>query len=478
NFRQQYLYTADEIYAAGGAPGLINSLAFNVQSIDQCTAMPNYRIRLKHTEQTALTTAFEAGEYTQVWQAAEYMPTNDWNLHVFSNPFFWDGASNLLVDIVTDLIPGSYARNALVYHTSTTYNSALRYQSDTTPADAATTGTTATMRANARFFMLVDDMGSLTGTVTTGGSPLEGVLITVDETVFSTITAANGTYTLPHVPVGSQTVIASKHGYADVSHIVTIVEDQATTQNFAMTLLPQVAVTGRIVGSDAPTVGIADAAITLSGYEPYTATTDANGMFNIPNVFANHTYNYTAAAIGYASTTGTLEVAGAAVNMGDIIVNEVAYPPHGVVATESDDYSYVSLEWEAPVPGGSGFEDSFEEYADFSIEFGDWTLVDVDQSTTYGFVGISFPNSGSAMSYIIFNPNNTTPPLEDNPAVTGDKYAACFASTTPPNNDWMITPQVMGGGEVRFWARTYMPDYGLERFNVGVSTTGTDPADF
>jgi len=478
NFRQQYLYTADEIYAAGGAPGLINSLAFNVQSIDQCTAMPNYRIRLKHTEQTALTTAFEAGEYTQVWQAAEYMPTNDWNLHVFSNPFFWDGASNLLVDIITDLIPGSYARNALVYQTTTPFASSLRYQSDTTAADTATTGNVYSERANARFFLLVDDMGSLSGTVTSGGAPLADATIAVEGTVFTANSAADGTYTLPHVPVGSQTVIASKHGYADVSHIVTIVEDQATTQNFAMTLLPQVAVTGRIVGSDNPTVGIADATITLSGYEPYTATTNASGQFSIPNVFSGHTYSYTANAVGYAAATGTVEVGTTPVNMGDIIVNEVAYPPHGVVATESDDYSYVSLEWEAPVPGGSGFEDSFEEYADFSIEFGDWTLVDVDQSTTYGFVGISFPNSGSAMSYIIFNPNNTTPPLEDNPAVTGDKYAACFASTTPPNNDWMITPQVMGGGEVRFWARTYMPDYGLERFNVGVSTTGTDPADF
>ena len=478
NFRQQYLYTADEIYAAGGAPGLINSLAFNVQSIGQCTAMPNYRIRLKHTEQTALTTAFEAGEYTQVWQAAEYMPTNDWNLHVFSNPFFWDGASNLLVDIVTDLIPGDWAQNALVYQTTTPFASSLRYQSDSTAADTATTGSVYSERSNARFFMIIDDMGSLSGTVTSGGAPLADATIAVEGTVFTANSAADGSYTLPFVPVGSQTVTASKHGYIDVSHTVTIVEDQTTTQDFVLNLLPQVAVSGRIVGSDAPTVGIADAAITLSGYEPYTATTDANGMFNIPNVFANHTYNYTAAAIGYASTTGTLEVAGAAVNMGDIIVNEVAYPPHGVVATESDDYSYVSLEWEAPVPGGSGFEDSFEEYEDFAIEFGEWTLVDVDQSTTYGFSGISFPNSGSAMSYIIFNPNNTTPPLEDNPAVTGDKYAASFASTTPPNNDWMITPQVMGGGEVRFWARTYMPDYGLERFNVGVSTTGTDPADF
>lgn len=459
NFRQQYLYTADEIYAAGGAPGLINSLAFNVQSIDQCTAMPNYRIRLKHTEQTALTTAFEAGEYTQVWQAAEYMPTNDWNLHVFSNPFFWDGASNLLVDIVTDIIPGSYARNALVYQTTTPFASALRYQSDSSPADAATTGTTATMRANARFFLLVDDMGSLTGTVTTGGSPLEGVLITVDETVFSTITAANGTYTLPHVPVGSQTVIASKHGYADVSHIVTIVEDQATTQNFAMTLLPQVAVTGRIVGSDNPTVGIADATITLTGYEPYTATTNASGQFSIPNVFSGHTYGYTANAAGYATTTGTVEVGSTAVNMGDIVVNEIALPPFGVVATEADNFQSVALSWEAPDPNAVDITEGFE-----GTEFppADWSQIvtDTGPANTLGVLP-----TWCQIGEVALNPSV---------APHGGEYQAAMWWSYSHQDEWLITPQFAcpGNAALTFWSYVFFGSVNDDHYYVKVSTDG------
>ncbi len=478
NFRQQYLYTAADMYTAGAAPGLINSMAFNVSALNTCSPMPNYRVRVKNTTQTTLSTTFEAGEYSQVFQSAEFIPVVGWNMHVFSTPFFWDGASNLLIDIVTDLIPGNYTQNASVFHTSTTYNSALRYQSDSAPANVATTGSTETMRANARFFLLVDDMGSLTGMATDNGAPLAGVLIEVEDTVFSTMTAADGTFTLPHVPVGAQVVTASKHGYANTTHNVTIIEDETTTQNFAMTLLPQVAVTGRIVGSDAPTVGIADATITLAGYEAYTATTNASGVFTIPNVFSGHTYTFNANAVGYAANTGTVEVGTTPVNMGDIIVNEVAYPPSALVATESDDFSYVALEWQAPVPGGSGFEDDFEAYADFSVAFGDWTLVDVDQSDTYGFTGITFPNSGTPMSYIIFNPSTTVPPLEETPAHSGSKFAASFASITPPNNDWLITPQVMGGGQVRFWAKSYTAQYGLERFKVGVSNTGTAPANF
>ncbi len=477
SFRQQLLYTADDFFAAGAAPGLISALAFNVQSIDQCTPMTNFTIRLKHTSQTAFTTTFETGDYTTVWQRASFMPTDAWNVHNFDTPFMWDGASNLIVEIVTDMVTGAYARNALVYYSPTSFASSLRSQSDSVNSSTATTGSLLSNRSNIRLFMTVEGMGSINGTVTAGGSPLQGADVVVENTLFAAVSAADGTYSLPFVPQGAQTVSATKHGYNEISHNVTIVEDQALTQDFALSLLPQVAVTGRIVGSDAPTVGIADASITLSGYEAYTANTDASGNFTIPDVFTGHTYNYTAAALGYAGATGELVVGTTAVNMGDIIVNEVAFPPHGVVATQSANFQSVDVTWETPVPGGGTFEDSFEDYADFATEFGDWTTHDIDGSATFGFSGISFPGSGTAMSYLIFNPNSTVPPLDGHPGHSGDKYAACFASTTPPNNDWLITPQVMGGGEARFWAKTYM-DYGMERFKVGVSTTGTAPADF
>ncbi|HNQ42975.1 MAG TPA: choice-of-anchor J domain-containing protein, partial [Candidatus Cloacimonadota bacterium] len=109
-----------------------------------------------------------------------------------------------------------------------------------------------------------------------------------------------------------------------------------------------------------------------------------------------------------------------------------------------------------------------------------WTLVDVDQSATYGFEGITFTNSGSPMAYIIFNPSATTPAVTGADAHGGTKYAASFASTTAVNNDWLISPLVtpQAGEFLNFWARSYVSTYGLERFKVGISTGGTAPADF
>ncbi|HPI43515.1 MAG TPA: CARDB domain-containing protein, partial [Candidatus Cloacimonas acidaminovorans] len=118
-----------------------------------CSPMPNYTIRLKHTTQTTLTTTFEVGDYTTVWTAPEFMPTTGWNVHNFTTPFNWDGASNLLVDIVTTLITGNFTQNASVFYSTTTFNSSLRFQSDSTDASTSATGTVSTNRSNMQFIM-------------------------------------------------------------------------------------------------------------------------------------------------------------------------------------------------------------------------------------------------------------------------------------------------------------------------------------
>lgn len=141
-------------------------------------------------------------------------------------------------------------------------------------------------------------------------------------------------------------------------------------------------------------------------------------------------------------------------------------------------YDDVQLSWDAQTM--TGLEDDFESYEDFVIDFMPWTNIDVDGSTTYGMTDIDWPNAYDPQSFIIFNPSQTTPAVDDIIPHSGDKLAACFAATTPPNNDWLIAPKVniADGHSLAFWAKSYTDDYGLERFRVGVSTTGMDPADF
>lgn len=130
----------------------------------------------------------------------------------------------------------------------------------------------------------------------------------------------------------------------------------------------------------------------------------------------------------------------------------------------------------------TNLSEGFETYDNFALEFPPWTLVDVDGFDTYGIQDVEFGNMYSPMSFIIFNPSQTTPPMTTNSIMphSGNKFAACFASDGGTNNDWLISPPLDAGTgtSVSFWVKSYTAEYGLERYRVAVSTTDTDPASF
>lgn len=125
----------------------------------------------------------------------------------------------------------------------------------------------------------------------------------------------------------------------------------------------------------------------------------------------------------------------------------------------------------------------FENLANFSLTFAPWSVRDVDGYPTYAIDGYTFPHMNETMAYICFNPALTTPSMVDDPSILphgGERFAACFASQTHPNNDWIISPQVeLGtGGKLKFWIKSYSSYYGLDRYKVGISTTNTEPSSF
>lgn len=126
--------------------------------------------------------------------------------------------------------------------------------------------------------------------------------------------------------------------------------------------------------------------------------------------------------------------------------------------------------------------DSFENYQDFALKFGEWTLVDVDLSPTCGFDGVDFAHSESPMAYIVFNPAMAVPALStsDYAAAEGSKYLASFAAQQASNNDWLISKAFTLGseGSVNFFAKSATASHGLERFKVLVSKGSTKPENF
>jgi len=126
------------------------------------------------------------------------------------------------------------------------------------------------------------------------------------------------------------------------------------------------------------------------------------------------------------------------------------------------------------------FSDSFEFYPDFVLDFSPWTQFDGDGSSTWGMEGYEWPNVYYEGAFMIFNPSTTTPPLSGHPPHTGEKYASCWDAVTPPNDDWLFSPQLHmdEDGMLSFWGRSLNDAYGLEEIEYGISTTDTDPSSF
>jgi hypothetical protein len=126
----------------------------------------------------------------------------------------------------------------------------------------------------------------------------------------------------------------------------------------------------------------------------------------------------------------------------------------------------------------------FEEQADWSLTFDPWTAIDYDQASTWGIQDVTFPHNEEPMAFIAFNPATTAPPMTDEAIQPhgGIRFGACMASADPTyqNDDWLISPMLTLGmnSNLNFWAKSYTDQYGLERYNVLVSTTDMEPGSF
>jgi hypothetical protein len=210
----------------------------------------------------------------------------------------------------------------------------------------------------------------------------------------------------------------------------------------------------------------------------YTQTATAAAVV-FPAVWKG-TYDITVTLAGHKTVTET-GVAIQATGSTDITLEEIIENPINLQIDVQGVNAIFSWNNVSPV---ENFFDDMESHTDFAIEnIGQYILHDGDGRPTYGFGGgTTFPNMGYTGSFIVFNPSQI-PALATVPGLqpySGNKFLACFAAEDVANNDWLILPKrlVVAGTKFEFMARTYMSDWGLERFRVGVSTTGTNPSDF
>ncbi|UTW67759.1 gliding motility-associated C-terminal domain-containing protein [bacterium SCSIO 12643] len=277
--RHQMLFTAAELTAAGVLPGTISSLGLDVASIGTTINYANFTIRMGCTSATDLTGGWETG-LTEVFTPKTHTLSTGWNTHNFDVKYFWDGLSNLVVEVCFNSPTSTASGNALTRYTPTT-NQSVRYFHDNTLSVCSSTAMTATStnRPNVRF-------GNCASSFTYAWSPAPAAGQTTPTA--SNLTAQ--TYTITVTSVGDGCTATT-----------------TATVNEPTLILPNVTQTGPI---SCP--GQCDASITAAptgGQGPYTYAWD-NGLpatASHSNLCAG-TYNVTVTDAKMCSVTGSITV--------------------------------------------------------------------------------------------------------------------------------------------------------------------------
>ncbi|MEP7166016.1 MAG: hypothetical protein ABI741_15040, partial [Ferruginibacter sp.] len=155
NGRQQYLIRASELNALGISAGYIKSLGFDVAgSIGDPVTLNGFTLKIAQTTASSMTTNFLSSTFTTVFGPVNYAPAlNSTNTHHFANPFYWDGSSNLVIDICfSNQVVGNAAYQS--YQTTSSFISTTFYQADGSGGAGACTkitGSTGSVRPNMTF---------------------------------------------------------------------------------------------------------------------------------------------------------------------------------------------------------------------------------------------------------------------------------------------------------------------------------------
>ncbi len=364
NSLYQTLYFEPEINTYGA----ITAMIFYNNFVTNISDKP-VKFWLGTTTQADLSAGWILDGLTLVFDGTLSFPSGENNIVVpLNTPYPYTGGTLLLyANRPMDTV---YFNNNDNFKTQIVGNNrARKLTSDSTTYDPMAPSAAGTLSGNfpkTTFLIVTEGMASLGGTVTSGGNPVADVEVSIVGSTQQQMTMANGAYNFPALMPGTYTVEFSKVGYEDQSHNVVLVADQAYTLNISLVPSSQISVSGLIVGSDNPGVGISGATIELSGILNYSGTTNAAGQFTIPGVLSGNSYSYVAYAPGYATVDGTINVGTTNYNMGTLTLPETNNPPLGLSAEENIAQTAVTLTWHPPGSSVSG------PVEDFELSNGDW----------------------------------------------------------------------------------------------------------
>ncbi|TBX67659.1 T9SS type A sorting domain-containing protein [Flavobacterium silvisoli] len=190
----QTIFTAAELQALGLRAGNITSIAYNITTLGSGTNVTNFSVRIGTTA-SATATVFTTTGLTTVYGPTTYAHQVGVNTITFDTPYFWDGVSNIVIDIRQN--GADSTNNAITYYTATTGNTTISAVTSTAFAtnsiqNLVTAGTvtpsTSTQRLNVVFGGQIGSTGAGDLTWTWNPDALAGNVVSVSPTATTTYT--------------------------------------------------------------------------------------------------------------------------------------------------------------------------------------------------------------------------------------------------------------------------------------------------
>ncbi len=294
-------------------------------------------------------------ELTLVFDGVIDFPAGEHDIFIpFTAPFIYTGGN--LVVLANRPMDSQYFANCKFKSTecSTADARSRLAASDSQTYDPANPPAAASSQIKAYFpntsFMFnTEGLGALEGYVTVGTDSVADVEVSIAGTQIKTFTDENGHYIFPYLFAGTREVVASLYGYYDATATVTIVGDITVQQNFTLTSLPRITVSGHAALSDIPNVMVTNVAVEIMGYDTVAIdTTDANGYFEFTNLYGGQEYFVAAEYLpgGYQIFEDTIVVGASNYDMGTILIPEQTRPPKRLTAV--DNVTNARLTWWNP----------------------------------------------------------------------------------------------------------------------------------
>jgi hypothetical protein len=359
NSLAESIYYWDEMHLISGQ---ITALTYRNNFFSNLTGMP-VKIWMGTTSATSLSAGWiPSTSLTLVFDGVIDFPSGVNEIAIrFQTPFNYTGG-NLVIRTNRPWEYTFHSSYDLFFCTSTAnYSNRTRYlYSDTVTYNPLNPSALGTLVASVPNTSLVIDNATLAqetileGFVTEDGTtppvPVEGAVIILTDSRYTTTTDANGYYQFSFWENHTANVEVNKPAYytANASN-VNLVMGNSVTLNFNLVPLPRVNVSGTVIGNDIP--ALSNAAITLSSIETYNATSGPDGTFSFQNVLGSDFGLDCTLAItkpGYQSYVTSVTIYSDNVSLGNFTLNEPNYPAYNPVAIEAD--SNVILNWIAAGP--------------------------------------------------------------------------------------------------------------------------------